>query len=104
MKQTLEGSPDTPQQVLNKLLQVDGSGSGLDSDLIDGIDGVEIPTTSQVYRQSEVDALIAPLTAQIAALQATAFAKVETVAASESHRRIGRSSCVLAQRPSNCLL
>ncbi len=32
------GSPDTPAQVLAKLLQVDGSGSGLDADLLDGQD------------------------------------------------------------------
>ncbi len=32
------GSPDTPQQVLTKLEQVDGSGSGLDADTVDGTD------------------------------------------------------------------
>jgi hypothetical protein len=32
------GSPDTPQQVLDKLVQVDGAGSGLDSSFLDGID------------------------------------------------------------------
>ena len=32
------GSPDTPQQVLAKLTQVDGSGSGLGGDTIDGFD------------------------------------------------------------------
>jgi hypothetical protein len=32
------GSPDTPQQVLDKLKQVDGSGSGLDADTLDGTD------------------------------------------------------------------
>lgn len=31
------GSPDTPQQVLNKIVQVDGDGSGLDSSFLDGI-------------------------------------------------------------------
>lgn len=30
-------SPDTPTQVLSKLAQVDGSGSGLDADLFDGL-------------------------------------------------------------------
>src|SRR3954462_5270208 len=30
------GSPDTPSQVLEKLKQVDGDGSALDSDLLDG--------------------------------------------------------------------
>lgn len=32
------GSPDTPQQVLDKLVQVDGDGSGLDASLLDGTD------------------------------------------------------------------
>jgi hypothetical protein len=33
-----DGSPDTAQQVLDKLMTVDGSGSGLDADALDGID------------------------------------------------------------------
>lgn len=33
------GSPDTPAQVLGKLTGVDGAGSGLDADLIDGVEG-----------------------------------------------------------------
>lgn len=32
-----EGSPDTPAQVLGKITQVDGAGSGLDADLLDGL-------------------------------------------------------------------
>ncbi|MEE2788456.1 MAG: hypothetical protein VX589_14020, partial [Myxococcota bacterium] len=32
-----QGSPDTPQQVRDKLLQADGTGSNIDADLIDGI-------------------------------------------------------------------
>lgn len=36
------GSADTPQQVLGKLAQVDGNGSGLDADTIDGVDSPEI--------------------------------------------------------------
>ncbi len=32
-----DGSPDTPDQVKDKLVQVDGSGSGLDADLLDGL-------------------------------------------------------------------
>lgn len=31
------GSPDTPEQVRGKLVQVDGSGSGIDADQIDGV-------------------------------------------------------------------
>lgn len=36
------GSPDTPAQVLTKLSQVDGSGSGLDADRLDGIDSTDV--------------------------------------------------------------
>ena len=35
------GSPDTPAQVLGKLVQVDGAGSSLESDLIDGLDSIQ---------------------------------------------------------------
>jgi len=34
-----DGSPDTPAQVLAKLITVDGAGSGLDADLLDGQNG-----------------------------------------------------------------
>ena len=33
-----DGSPDTPQQILDKIVQVDGQGSGLDASFLDGID------------------------------------------------------------------
>lgn len=36
------GSPDTSQQVLDKLKQVDSTGSGLDSDLLDGVDSASL--------------------------------------------------------------
>ena len=39
------GSPDTPAEVLGKLVQVDGSGSALDSDLVDGLNGVQFMRT-----------------------------------------------------------
>lgn len=32
-----DGSPDTPAQVRDKLVQVDGAGSGIDADLVDGL-------------------------------------------------------------------
>jgi hypothetical protein len=38
-----DGSPDTPAQVRDKLGEVDGSGSGIDADRIDGIDSGEFP-------------------------------------------------------------
>lgn len=37
----LAGSPDTPEQVLVKLQGVDGGGSGLDADLLDGLDSTD---------------------------------------------------------------
>jgi hypothetical protein len=50
------GSPDTPQQVLEKLAQVDGSGSGLDADLLDGISSSAFALRSDVFTKSESDA------------------------------------------------
>jgi Collagen triple helix repeat (20 copies) len=37
------GSPDTPAQVLSKLQEVDGTGSNLDADQIDGLDSSAFP-------------------------------------------------------------
>lgn len=43
------GSPDTAAQVLAKILTVDGSGSGLDADLLDGLDAAAyLDTPSQL--------------------------------------------------------
>lgn len=39
-----DGSPDTPQQVLDKVKQVDGTGSGLDADTVSGIPASELGT------------------------------------------------------------
>ncbi|MEZ4472881.1 MAG: hypothetical protein R3F60_19265 [bacterium] len=41
------GSPDTPAQVLGKLVQVDGAGSGLDADLLDGLDATRFMRTDR---------------------------------------------------------
>jgi hypothetical protein len=46
-----EGSPDTPQQVRDKLKQADGTGSGVDADLLDGVD-----STGFVKVNSPIDA------------------------------------------------
>ena len=43
------GSPDTPQQVLDKLKQVDGSGSGLDADTVDGVNSAALEEVSSVH-------------------------------------------------------
>ena len=41
------GSPDTPQQVLDKLKQVDGSGSGLEADSIAGFAATDLGTVGR---------------------------------------------------------
>ena len=43
-----QGSPDTAAQVLAKLVTVDGSGSGLDADLLDGHDSTYFATQSDM--------------------------------------------------------
>lgn len=46
------GSPDSPQQVLDKLLTVDGMGSGLDADRLDGISAESFARTgSDTFRR-----------------------------------------------------
>ncbi len=42
-----EGSPDTPQQVRDKLLQVDGAGSGIDADRLDGVEANAFVRTAE---------------------------------------------------------
>ena len=46
-----DGSPDTPAQVRDKLRQVDGAGSGLDADTVDGIDSGGLARV--IYRSSQ---------------------------------------------------
>ncbi len=41
------GSPDTPEQVRAKLLQVDGAGTGIDADLLDGLSSDRFMRTDQ---------------------------------------------------------
>lgn len=43
-----DGTTDTPSQVLNKLKNVDGTGSGLDSDLLDGYDSSHFATKDEL--------------------------------------------------------
>jgi hypothetical protein len=45
------GSPDTPAQVRDKLKQVDGAGSGIDADMVDGVDSGELPRV--IYRSTQ---------------------------------------------------
>ena len=42
-----QGSPDTPADVLRKLLTVDGDGSKIDSDLLDGVDSARFLRSDQ---------------------------------------------------------
>jgi hypothetical protein len=54
------GSPDTSQQVLDKLEQVDGVGSGLDADTVAGIAGGELGTAARYASGSCSDDAHAP--------------------------------------------
>jgi hypothetical protein len=77
------GSPDTAQQVLDKLAQVDGSGSGLDADSVDGIDTSVLPrivgTATPGFNVGPVpaDTCADQATFGIAGLQTTDFLLVE---------------------------
>ena len=55
-----DGSPDTPAQVLAKISQVDGTGSGLDADTLDGADSESFASSSHMhddryYTESELN-------------------------------------------------
>jgi hypothetical protein len=52
-----DGSPDTAAQVLAKLITVDGAGSGLDADLLDGLNPSALPVSTA---QAAADALAMP--------------------------------------------
>jgi hypothetical protein len=78
------GSPDTPQQVLAKLGQVDGSGSGLDADTVDGTHAAGflriVGSATPGFDVSEAvpgDTCVNPSSFGIAGLQATDFLLVE---------------------------
>ena len=49
------GSPDTSQQVLEKLNQVDGSGSGLDADTLDGLGSDQFVRSTQLLTGGPAD-------------------------------------------------
>jgi hypothetical protein len=76
------GSPDTPQQVLAKVEQVDGSGSGLDADTVDGIDATVLRIVGQAAQGFNVTSVPADTCAPqssfgITDLQVTDFLLVE---------------------------
>jgi collagen triple helix repeat protein len=81
------GSPDTPQQVLAKLTQVDGTGSGVDADSLDGTDTTGflriVGTAAPGFNVDPVaaDTCVDPSTFGILGLQATDFLLVDRQAA-----------------------
>jgi hypothetical protein len=84
------GSPDTPQQVLDKLTQVDGSGSGVDADTLDGVSSTGflriVGSNTPGFNVDSVaaDTCVNPSTFGISGLQATDFLLVERQAAPTS--------------------
>ncbi len=52
-----DGSPDTPNQVLAKLLTVDGAGSGIDADWIDGQSSSELVSAAQDEVRTPISSL-----------------------------------------------
>lgn len=52
-----DGSPDTAAQVLTKVKTVDGSGSGLDADTIDGVDAASLAKYSAATQVNQTNAM-----------------------------------------------
>ena len=72
------GGYDTPQEVLDALVQVDGTGSGVDADLLDGFEAAAFPRTpAQVLAAvTQVDGLGSTLDAdRLDGLDSTEFAR-----------------------------
>jgi hypothetical protein len=66
------GSPDTPAQILAKLITVDGVGSGLDADLLDGQSSAAFAQAVHTHAQADVTGLTAALAAKLDASSYTA--------------------------------
>jgi hypothetical protein len=62
------GSPDTAAQVLAKLVTVDGAGSGLDADLLDGLNSTAFATTVHTHTASQVTDFSEAVDDRVAAL------------------------------------
>lgn len=105
------GSGDTPADILTKLLTVDGAGSGLDADLLDGESGAhylawgnftDIPTTfapsAHVHPISEVTGLQAALDAKasLASPTLTGDPKAPTPATADNDTSIATTAHVQA--------
>lgn len=78
----LNTSSYTAADVLAKLLTVDGSGSGIDADLLDGQSAAAFAAASHTHAQSEVTGLVAALAAKLDSTSYTAadvLAKLLTV-------------------------
>lgn len=54
-----DGSPDTAEQVLTKIKTVDGSGSGLDADTLDGLDSTSLAKYSNVVQINQTTPMAA---------------------------------------------
>lgn len=86
----LNGSPDSPAQVLEKLKQVDGPGSGLDADTLDGTDATGflriVGTATPAFNVASVpaDSCADRSSFGILGLQVTDFLLVERQAAPTS--------------------
>jgi len=48
----VDGSPDTPAQILAKLVTVDGAGSGLDADTLDGLDSLYFASAASLATET----------------------------------------------------
>ncbi len=62
------GSPDTAAQVLAKLITVDGAGSGLDADLLDGMDSTAFAPVSHTHTAANVTDFSEAVDDRVAAL------------------------------------
>ena len=100
----IQGSPDTPAQVLDKIKTVDGAGSGLDADLLDGQHGAYYATqdsqTAQDTRMTSIEAkntsqdTAINLKADIASPTFTGDPKAPTPATSDNDTSIATTAYV----------
>jgi hypothetical protein len=58
------------EDILNKVKNVDGAGSGLDADTIDGVQLEQIYLKNEVYNKNEIDVMLNGLLTQTVAQQA----------------------------------
>jgi hypothetical protein len=73
------GSADTAAQVLAKLITVDGAGSGLDADLLDGQSSAAFAAASHTHAQADVTNLTTDITAAKARANHTGTQTASTI-------------------------